>query len=604
MMRAATILRWPVVGLLMLAAPALAQWPSWSRPMEKSFDRGNQALSSAVERLTVSVGPQAWTNYITTNLWASYFSQGTKLKASKNMLKAAVDSGGWVRPVSPWHPTSSIPVTASNLLVWAGAPSGWWTNHPYVNVAGVSNGWRFWPDVASNVQWQAKRVEYYPEVCTNAGDLYPGNIRPDDGYGEWSSLTNHEYPTIFRATVTNTPGPRWGWNKWNARGHSGVWPSPYPYREHADSWKNAKDVFSLLLNLAPPPDDWDGWPPANWPVETYPMASFAGTIWNWPATNSFAAVRPTYQIAGGCYPKITITTNYVLDTNTPVTKWVDYPLTEPTFYTAEGLAQDVPEIVTNGGNRIIGWTTNLYLQGSRYVFWRKEDRRPVYEYVTNLVTTNWVGGTNIIITTNWLWSTQGLVETFANTTNVLSITAVTNGLRYIASKAAVSSVPYVGNIPDNPWPVWSRAMPPLATNIPKIVDIWIKFIPPYPSQQNDEGVMGALSENGEAYRPGFYTPPYTTYSPLYVSGIYGGGFAIDFINVPLTSGWTLHTTSSTNTSTVVWGDKIGADLEDIATIAQSNFWPVYEPTVGDVVSVGFDVETNAAVVKWLFEWFR
>jgi hypothetical protein len=141
-----------IAGLLLAAATAGAQWPSWSKQFD-SYDRGNQALSSAVERLSVAVGPQAWTNYMTTNLWASYFSQGAKLKVGKNMLKAAVDAGSWVRPVADWSPTNSTGVTASNLLAWSGAPAGWWTNHPYVNLAAASNGWRFWPDVASNVAW-------------------------------------------------------------------------------------------------------------------------------------------------------------------------------------------------------------------------------------------------------------------------------------------------------------------------------------------------------------------------------------------------------------------------------------------------------------------
>lgn len=143
-----------IVGLLLAAATAGAQWPSWSKQFD-SYDRGNQALSSAVERLSVSVGSQAWTNYMTTNLWASYFSQGAKLKTSKLMLKAAVDAGSWVRPDSGWTPDSSVSVTASNILSWAGAPNGWWTNHPYVNLAASSNGWRYLPYIASNIVWRS-----------------------------------------------------------------------------------------------------------------------------------------------------------------------------------------------------------------------------------------------------------------------------------------------------------------------------------------------------------------------------------------------------------------------------------------------------------------
>lgn len=151
-----------ILAVCLCAGVALADvWPSWLSPAQGSYDRGNQALSGAVERLTVSVGPDAWTNYITTNIWASYFSQAAKLKASKAMFKAAVDTGIWTRPATNWTPETAETVTASNLLAWCGAPSGWWTNHPYVNIAAVSNGWRFLPDVASNLVWAVEDFSGY-----------------------------------------------------------------------------------------------------------------------------------------------------------------------------------------------------------------------------------------------------------------------------------------------------------------------------------------------------------------------------------------------------------------------------------------------------------
>jgi hypothetical protein len=143
-----------ILAVCLCAGVALADiWPSWLSPAQGSYDRGNQAMSGAVERLTVSVGPQAWTNYITTNIWAGYFSQASKLKASKNMFKAALNGATWVRPVTNYTPEISETVTESNILAWCGAPAGWWTNHPYGNIANSSNGWRFLPDVASNLVW-------------------------------------------------------------------------------------------------------------------------------------------------------------------------------------------------------------------------------------------------------------------------------------------------------------------------------------------------------------------------------------------------------------------------------------------------------------------
>jgi len=126
-----------------------------------------------VERLTVSVGPQAWTNYITTNIWAGYFSQASKLKASKNMLKAALNGAEWVRPVTNYTPETAETVTESNVLAWCGAPSGWWTNHPYVNIANSSNGWRFLPDVASNLVWYQAEIDE-SGLGKNGGEIWSG----------------------------------------------------------------------------------------------------------------------------------------------------------------------------------------------------------------------------------------------------------------------------------------------------------------------------------------------------------------------------------------------------------------------------------------------
>jgi len=193
-----------ILAVCLFAGVALADvWPSWLSPAQGSYDRGNQSLSGAVERLTVSVGPQAWTNYITTNIWASYFSQASKLKASKAMFKAAVDTGIWRRPATNWTPETAETVTASNLLAWCGAPSGWWTNHPYVNIAAVSNGWRFLPDVASNLHLIASVIDgIAPDIDEDgsksgesAVDFYAAYGAAAGGYigGNWFGYSRYIY---------------------------------------------------------------------------------------------------------------------------------------------------------------------------------------------------------------------------------------------------------------------------------------------------------------------------------------------------------------------------------------------------------------------------
>jgi len=196
-----------ILAVCLCAGVALADiWPSWLSPAQGSYDRGNQAMSGAVERLTVSVGPDAWTNYITTNIWAGYFSQASKLRASKNMFKAALNGATWVRPVTNYTPETAQTVTESNILAWCGAPAGWWTNHPYVNIANSSNGWRFLPDVASNLVWviTEKTIDFTDDLHSYsltywsqwAGDYmqvgfgscdyaYSNRVYYDDGEGAW-----------------------------------------------------------------------------------------------------------------------------------------------------------------------------------------------------------------------------------------------------------------------------------------------------------------------------------------------------------------------------------------------------------------------------------
>lgn len=155
-----------VILAALLPAVALAQWPSWLSPNVGAHDRGNEALSGAVERLTVAVGTQAWTSYMTTNLYASYFSQATKLRIAKSMLSNSVATGVWVQrddsALGTNEPSSwpMVVLNHSNVLAFAGASSNFWANNPSVAVATHPDGYVSYPSVASSIVWitQARTV--------------------------------------------------------------------------------------------------------------------------------------------------------------------------------------------------------------------------------------------------------------------------------------------------------------------------------------------------------------------------------------------------------------------------------------------------------------
>jgi hypothetical protein len=185
-------------------------WPSWLSPNVKAHERGNEALSGAVERLTVVAGPNAWTNYITTNIWASYFSQWSKCQAAKNMLKAAVDtpyynetSGlgvRWVEPVTNWNPGTAVKVTATGLLTKIGAPADWWTNTPRFALAVATNGWRFIPAAMSNVTTYQESWDLLAAsngVAITWLSFFPTGATVEARYNEALAQT---------PAVTNTPG--------------------------------------------------------------------------------------------------------------------------------------------------------------------------------------------------------------------------------------------------------------------------------------------------------------------------------------------------------------------------------------------------------------
>ena len=98
-------------------------------------------------------GPLAYTNYMTTNLYASYFSQWAKCDTAKRILSAAVVGGYYVFPTTNFVPDNAVYVGKSNLLARIGAPTNWWDVTPRFNLAMETNGWRLMPAAMSNVVW-------------------------------------------------------------------------------------------------------------------------------------------------------------------------------------------------------------------------------------------------------------------------------------------------------------------------------------------------------------------------------------------------------------------------------------------------------------------
>jgi len=159
-------MKWLLI-ILMLPCVVLADiWPSWLSPMQGGYDRGNQVLSGAVERLTVVAGPTAWTNYATTNIWCDYFKQRTKCHAAKNILWASLPAGveKWVFTNADFSPTNYVTITRTGLLARCGLPTNWWAVTPYFNLATETNGFRFWPLVLSNMVWMG-----YPVALDDVG---------------------------------------------------------------------------------------------------------------------------------------------------------------------------------------------------------------------------------------------------------------------------------------------------------------------------------------------------------------------------------------------------------------------------------------------------
>jgi hypothetical protein len=191
-----------ILAAILTAGAACADvWPSWLSPAQGGYDRGNQALSGAVERLTVVAGPDAWTNYMTTNLYASYFSQWAKCDAAKRILSAAVVGGYYVFPTTNFIPDNAVYVGKSNLLARIGAPTNWWDVTPRFNLAMETNGWRLMPAAMSNVVWvqdgwPSSLPIWYSETNAQLSQINPGGTwstaasSPDLMNFAWASATN------------------------------------------------------------------------------------------------------------------------------------------------------------------------------------------------------------------------------------------------------------------------------------------------------------------------------------------------------------------------------------------------------------------------------
>jgi len=173
-----------ILAAILTAGAACADvWPSWLSPASGSYDRGNQALSGAVERLTVVAGPWAYTNYMTTNLYASYFSQWAKCDTAKRILSASLSDGKWVYPAGSYDPDTLSVVTKANLITTFGLPTNYWDVTPRFNLAVETNGWVLIPGIMSNVVW-TKTAHAVDGGYTNA--FWAGYLETNT----WAAATN------------------------------------------------------------------------------------------------------------------------------------------------------------------------------------------------------------------------------------------------------------------------------------------------------------------------------------------------------------------------------------------------------------------------------
>ena len=560
-----------VCMLLLAAGTACAQWPSPAHQYN-SFERGNQALSGAVERASVTTSPKIWTNSTYSSLYGKWFSQRTKCVAAKTILSNAVAYGAWIFPTNSYNPDMGMRVTHSNLLARVGAPTNWWVSTPWFNLASESNGWWFMDSIQSNLVWTEAPVDYYPVTFTNTAQMMKFNVRPDEcpvGYPSYYEESDLSMTNVLYL---------------NARGTADS-----PIHGETNSWLDSKMVVDGLFRYIYSDVLW--WnpyvKPSTWPAG-YPKPNLLFT----ESFNAYTvAARPTAQVSGGAYPVYSDSYNYS-------TNWTYDPYGGPvTYFTNYSTPwnYEITEITTQAVVSAT-YSSNLTLLGSRFQG----------IIITNLTPIAFV--TNTVISTNW-----GLVyhdDGQGTNYNDVQYSGITNydiistnfdadvSWRYTANKSQVSSYPYAGNVVSNSY----SAMPMISTNVSHTVDIWLKFDSPFAPQMNSTNDV-----DGPAYwtEYDFYAYP-STYQYWQGSTSYSSTNSTydlhgDAVNVPATNGWYCYK-NPTNSDPIQWGPYIGVS-NNLSYIINTNLWCA-EPNHGEITARGWDVRTNQAVVKWMFNWFR
>jgi len=582
-----------ILAAILTAGAACADvWPSWLSPASGSYDRGNQALSGAVERLTVVAGPNAWTNYITTNIWQSYFSQWAKCDAAKRILSNAVANTGWIYPAADWTPESFERVTHTGLLAKVGAPTNWWTSTPRFNLAMESNGWRFIPDIQSNIAWRTAPVSWYPKPFTRTNemaeiDIYSYPLHKTSPLTSVSvrgnmALYANLISCINASSIGDDPVPsnptRWGKTQ-----------PPDTIFNHA---KGIVDFLFLYhprdpvylgtnghsLNHVSWPSDW----PTNGPFDQ----CNSSVAWKpFPI-----ATYPKFQIAAATH-YTSIATNFTYGTNYTV---------DPQGRNSWIMNEDHYEIMATDSNIIDSITTssvwvangishtNFVCAGRRFIGYSKFYEVPFTTDITVISTNYRESGTGEYGTNTWY-----SVGEYFQTTNYVPIGTNFSYSGWLSScaKAQISCLPFVGNVPGNPYLNYAA----LPTNKPYIADIWVYYTNPITPHVNRVPIPGNVLVWDDT-RGG------TTMDPMkYLTTNIVYDVDTNCINVSPTAGWYRVSSSVTSQAPIVWGPVVGIS-NNPNYITSSNLW-CKEPDNGEIVGKGWDVTTNTAVIKPVLKWF-
>jgi hypothetical protein len=314
-----------MMRLIILTAilPVMAIAAPWDlKPFGDQYDRGNQAVSAAVERLSVVAGPWAWTNYAITNIYAGYFKQATKLRAAKNMLGAALDQVWYIKVDTNYNSLNYVYLDRALVLSNAGAPSSWFTNTPYFNLAVETNGWRFLPAVCSQMVWTLY-LDIGESVSTTGGAKYAWVTNGGASYGATYSIANSTGPTS-----TNAPDGLYA----NAENYSG--PSSNTIVAYRSwqwlSYKPTNDFSADIIIHA-------------WLEPPFAADPEYNGLTDWNGTNylAYSAGLGVYAVAVTNYSRLAGATN------------------EPSFPFGSG-GTTCPSNTTETVNRTQGWQFNSY----------------------------------------------------------------------------------------------------------------------------------------------------------------------------------------------------------------------------------------------------